>query len=115
MTPHSFVKSVVVLITVSLCLAIAGHGTSASEQQDSNARARRIHAETIGIDSHIDTLQRVLNGKEDISRRTGRGHVDLPRLRESGMRAPFFALYVPTYYKGAEAVRRTLISRRIRR
>jgi len=24
------------------------------------------------------------------------------------MRAPFFALYVPTYYKGAEAVRRTL-------
>ena len=82
--------------------SVAGGG------QDFVARARRIHAETIGIDSHIDTLQRVLNGKEDLSRRTGKGHVDLPRLKESGMRAPFFALYVPTYYKGAEAVRRTL-------
>jgi membrane dipeptidase len=76
--------------------------------QDHLARARRLHAEAIGIDSHIDTIQRVLNGKEDISQRTARGHIDLPRLRESGMRAPFFALYVPTYYKGAEAVRRTL-------
>jgi microsomal dipeptidase-like Zn-dependent dipeptidase len=64
----SFVKPLAVLATCSLCLAIAGDGTSASEQQDSNARARRIHAETIGIDSHIDTLQRVLNGKEDIAR-----------------------------------------------
>jgi membrane dipeptidase len=106
--PTSCLERVVVLVTFSICLAIAGRGTSAREQQDSNARARRIHAETIGIDSHIDTLQRVLNGKEDISRRTSRGHVDLPRLREAGMRAPFFALYVPTYYKGAEAVRRTL-------
>ena len=32
----------------------------------------------------------------------------MPRLREGGVRAPFFALWVPTYYKGAEAVRRTL-------
>ena len=72
------------------------------------SRARRIHAETIGIDSHIDTVLRVLNGKEDISRRTGKGHVDLPRLREAGMRAPFFALHTPAYYKGSEAVRRTL-------
>ena len=34
--------------------------------------------------------------------------VDFPRLREGGMKAPFFALWVPVYYKGAEAVRRTL-------
>jgi membrane dipeptidase len=70
--------------------------------------ARRIHAETIGIDSHVDTAQRILNLHEDVSVRTPTGHVDLPRLREGGMRAPFFALYVPTYYKGSEAVRRTL-------
>ena len=29
-------------------------------------------------------------------------------MREGGVRAPFFALWVPTYYAGAEAVRRTL-------
>jgi len=106
--PRSCVTSVVILLTLLVCLAIGGHDTSATAAQDPLERARRIHAATIGIDSHIDTLQRVLNGKEDISRRTGKGHVDLPRLRDAGMRAPFFALYVPTYYKGAEAVRRTL-------
>ncbi len=80
----------------------------AAVAQDAAERARRIHASLIGVDSHIDTLQRVLNGNEDISRRTGRGHVDLPRLKEAGMVAPYFALWVPTFYKGSEAVRRTL-------
>jgi membrane dipeptidase len=80
----------------------------ATVAQDAAERTRRIHASLIGVDSHIDTLQRVLNGNEDISRRTGRGHVDLPRLKEAGMVAPYFALWVPTFYKGSEAVRRTL-------
>ncbi len=76
--------------------------------QDDMARARRISAEAIGIDSHIDTIQRVLIGHADLAQRTSTGHVDLPRLREGGMHAPFFALWVPVYYQGAEAVRRTL-------
>ena len=75
---------------------------------DEPARAREIHAHLIGVDSHIDTLQRVVNSGEDISKRTPRGHVDLPRLKESGMVAPFFALWVPTFFQGSEAVRRTL-------
>jgi membrane dipeptidase len=91
----------------SLMFASLAAAALADRSQDL-ARARRIHAEAIGVDSHIDTIQRALNGGEDISKRTTGGHVDLPRLRESGMRAPFFALYVPTYYRGSEAVRRTL-------
>src|ERR1700719_1042625 len=62
----------------------------------------------LGIDTHIDTAQRVLIGHVDISQRLPDGQVDIPRLKEGGMRAPFFALWVPTYYKGSEAVRRTL-------
>ena len=99
-----FIITTVLMIT---CLAVALPVAPANSSQDL-ARARRIHAEALGIDSHIDTIQRTLNGGEDISRRTAGGHVDLPRLREAGMRTPFFALYVPTYYKGSEAVRRTL-------
>jgi membrane dipeptidase len=67
-----------------------------------------LHAQKIGIDSHMDTLQRVLIERADLTQRSPRGHVDIPRLREGGVNAPFFALWVPTYYKGAEAVRRTL-------
>src|SRR5277367_4347643 len=76
--------------------------------QDEMARARKISAEAVGIDSHMDTIQRVLIGGADLSKRLPYGHSDFPRLREGGMKAPFFALWVPVYYKGAEAVRRTL-------
>jgi membrane dipeptidase len=76
--------------------------------QDELARARRLSAEAIGIDSHIDTIQRVLIGGADLTQRSTTGHVDFPRLREGGMHAPFFALWCPVYYRGAEAVRRTL-------
>ncbi len=70
--------------------------------------AQRSSGQNIGIDSHIDTIQRVLIDNADLGRRLSVGHADLPRLREGGVNAPFFALWVPTYYHGAEAVRRTL-------
>jgi len=76
--------------------------------QDELARAKRINQQAIGIDAHIDTLQRILIEKVDIGQPLPKGHVDIPRLKEGGMHAPFFALWVPTYYRGAEAVRRTL-------
>jgi membrane dipeptidase len=71
-------------------------------------RARTLAAEAIGIDSHIDTVQRVLVMGEDLRKRWDAGHVDIPRLQEGGTHAPFFALWVPVYFPGAEAVRRTL-------
>jgi membrane dipeptidase len=76
--------------------------------QDDMARARKLSAEVLGIDSHIDTIQRVLIGGVDLTKRSSEGHVDFPRLHEGGMKAPWFALWCPVYYKGAEAVRRTL-------
>jgi membrane dipeptidase len=68
------------------------------------------HAQTvaIGIDSHLDTAQRILIDRADITQRSPVGHVDIPRLKEGGINAPFFALWVPTYYKGTEAIRRML-------
>src|SRR5215469_10360040 len=89
-------------------LLLAALALSAFAQDEYLARARKLATEYIGIDSHIDTMQRALILREDLSERATHGHADLPRLREGGVRAPFFALWVPTYYKGAEAVRRTL-------
>ena len=70
--------------------------------------AAALHAQTIGMDTHIDTAQRVLIDRTDITQRSPVGHVDIPRLKEGGVNAPFFALWVPAYYKGPEAIRRTL-------
>lgn len=76
--------------------------------EDALASARRLMAEAIGIDAHIDTVQRVLVMGEDLGKRWDTGHVDIPRLREGQMHAPFFALWVPVFFHGSEAVRRTL-------
>lgn len=83
-------------------------GSPPVDVKDHLTAARELLAGTIGIDAHIDTVQRVLAMCEDLHVRRHVGHVDLPRLREGGMRAPFFALWVPVFFRGAEAVRRTL-------
>ena len=62
----------------------------------------------LGIDGHSDTVQRILMENVDIGNRLADGQIDIPRLQEGGVNVPFFALWVPSYYKGAEAVRRTL-------
>jgi membrane dipeptidase len=72
------------------------------------ASGQSLKSQLLGIDTHIDTIQRVYYGHVDLGQRLPDGQIDLVRLQEGGMHAPFFALWVPTYFKGAEAVRRTL-------
>jgi len=83
------------------------HGIDQANRENALAQARKLMAEAVGIDSHIDTVQRVMMG-EDLGDRHATGHVDIPRLREGEMHAPFFSLWVPVFFQGAEAVRRTL-------
>jgi membrane dipeptidase len=102
-------------------IGLAGFGMGIGYQQPAPPRyafpmryalifsaAAVLHAQAIGIDTHIDTAQRVLIDRTDITQRSPVGHVDIPRLKEGGVNAPFFALWVPAYYKGPEAIRRTL-------
>jgi membrane dipeptidase len=84
-------------------------GLSAARiSEDIEAQARKLAAESIGIDGHIDTIQRVLVFGDDLGKQLEGSYADIPRLRAGGIHAPFFALWVPVYYQGAEAVRRTL-------
>ena len=76
--------------------------------QTLDQRARRIQSQVLGIDGHNDSVQHVIYENVDLSNHLPDGMIDLPRLREGGIHAPFFSLWVPTYYPGAEAVRRTL-------
>ena len=54
----------------------------------------RLHEESIVFDAHCDTLQEVLAGKRRLGERSEKGHADLPRLREGGVTAQIFALFV---------------------
>ena len=75
---------------------------------DEFGRARQINLKSVGTDSHIDTVQWAIFESADLGKRHDAYQVDIPRLFEGGMRNPYFALYVPTYYKGPEAIRRIL-------
>jgi len=90
----------------AVCLALLM--AIGSNAQNDMELAQRLKSRLLGIDMHIDTVQRVYYGHVDLGQRLPDGQVDLVRLQEGGMHAPFFALWVPTYFKGAEAVRRTL-------
>ena len=89
------------VLAVNLCSAVAF-------SQDVNGEARRIQDHVLGIDGHNDTVQHIIYENVDLANRLPDGMIDIPRLREGGIHAPFFALWVPTYYSGSEAVRRTL-------
>jgi membrane dipeptidase len=79
-----------------LCAAAAL--VAAAPPEDLKTRAARIHRSAIVVDTHQDVPYRL--GKEwiDLSKRSGTGHVDVPRLKEGGVTAPFFAAYVPSSF-----------------
>ena len=89
------------VLIAALCLSPAS-GAQVSDD------AHRLQATVLGIDGHNDTVQHILYEHVDIGSRLSDGSIDIPRLREGGIHVPFFALWVPTYYKGSETVRRTL-------
>lgn len=44
--------------------------------------ARRIPFDAVVVDTHADTIDRALDKGEDLTVRTTRGHIDLPRMAE---------------------------------
>jgi membrane dipeptidase len=74
-----------------------------------SAHARQLHERAIVIDSHDDTPQRMLFDKTfDITARHKDGHIDVPRMREGGLDALFFSIWVPSDITGPPAVKRAL-------
>lgn len=71
-------------------------------------RARKIHFSAIVVDTHDDTTQRLLNADFDIAARNSSGHIDIPRMREGGLGAIFFSIWIPSSVTGPEAARRAL-------
>lgn len=60
------------------------------------------------VDAHIDTPQRMLDLRSDISVELSDGHVDIPRLKAGGVTAAFFSIWVDVRYGAGGAFRRAL-------
>ena len=79
-----------------------------SEADDVSERAKKLHFSTIVVDTHDDTTQRFLDASFDIGARNALGSIDIPRMKEGGLGAIFFSIWMPSKVTGPEAVKRSL-------
>ncbi|MBS3886528.1 MAG: dipeptidase [Dethiobacter sp.] len=72
--------------------------------------AEDLHRQAVVVDAHCDTVQLFngINKSYHFGQRNQVGHLDLPRLREGGVKIQFFALFLEPEYKACAALERTL-------
>jgi len=91
---------------VSLLLLLIMPTLAAS--QSISDQAKKLQSTSIVIDTHDDTTQRLLNPKFDLSLRHSDGNIDIPRMKEGGLSAIFFSIWISSKILGPEAVKQAL-------
>src|SRR5690348_5691420 len=71
-------------------------------------RARKLHFSSIVLDTHDDTTQRFFSKTYDLAKRNPDGHIDIPRMREGGMDAIFFSIWIDGRIMGPPAIQKAL-------
>jgi len=95
--------SVALVTALLLFIQMSGQNRTVTD-----AEVARVHRSTLLIDTHNDLPSRTVEGF-DIGSRTGTGHTDIVRLKEGGVGAQFFAVYVAaSYVTGNRSANRTL-------
>jgi membrane dipeptidase len=89
-------------------LALVGVTTGSQSQTDISPAARELHFQSIVVDTHDDTTQRLLDPNFDFGMRHSDGSVDIPRMRAGGLSAIFFSIWIPGTVTGPTAVQRAL-------
>lgn len=97
------------VVTSLAGLAAAGALLLGAQADGLSARAKQVHRRALVVDTHADTTQKLLfEDGYDFASRHDTGHLDLPRMREGGLDAVFFSIYMPSSVGGPEAVKRAL-------
>src|SRR5713101_8451511 len=95
-------------LSFGLCISAGSLLVVAMTGRDISAGAKKLHFSSIVVDTHDDTTQRFLDGKFDLGVRNSAGSIDIPRMREGGLGAVFFSIWIPSKITGQEAVNRAL-------
>jgi membrane dipeptidase len=74
---------------------------TASVSNKANDDALSIHRRAIAIDLHADTTQRLVDENVDLNTRLADGHLDAVRMKEGGLDAQFFSIWVEPALYGA--------------
>src|SRR5438045_1206768 len=107
MFPHRHLTFAAVALSIAIPAFVSTQ--SGSNDADVSAAARQLHDHAIVIDTHDDTTQWLLFEKGfDLGQRHTNGNIDIPRMREGGLDALFFSIWVPSDVTGPPAVKRSL-------
>src|SRR5258708_7084665 len=101
--PRNIIAAVAVL-----CVAEGVLMTATPKADDISARARKLHFASLVVDTHDDTTQRFLDGGFDLGARSDAGSIDIPRMKEGGLGAIFFSIWIPSKITGSEAIKHAL-------
>ena len=86
----------------------AGPAPPAARATVTDDRVREIQRRAVVVDTHADTLWRVLDKGDDITVRSAKGQVDIPRLLEGGVDGQFFSIWPQPLYGPSGYIKRCL-------
>src|SRR5713226_1884980 len=101
-------RRILSMVCVVVCAAVGGllvRGSAADAIAD---HAHKLHFSSIVLDTHDDTTQRFFSKGFDLGKRNPDGHIDIPRMREGGMNAIFFSIWIDGRIMGPSAVQKAL-------
>ncbi len=84
-----FLMTMTIFLTGGVSSMIFGQ-----ESQSAPLDYQALHQRAIVVDMHSDTVLRMMRHGFDFGKRSPRGHMDLPRLKEGGIDVQVFACYV---------------------
>jgi membrane dipeptidase len=101
-------RRAMMLTAIGFCLLAAPFLRQAPSADAISERAHKLHFSSIVLDTHDDTTQRFFSKSYDLGKRNPDGHVDIPRMREGGMNAIFFSIWIDGHIMGPLAVEKAL-------
>jgi membrane dipeptidase len=101
-------RRILAFLCLSCCLGCGFLLSRRASGDEISERARKLHFSSIVLDTHDDTTQRFFSKNFDLGKRNPDGHVDIPRMREGGMNAIFFSIWIDGRIMGPPAVQKAL-------
>jgi membrane dipeptidase len=90
------------------CIIAAAVLTGIASGDEISERAHKLHFSSIVLDTHDDTTQRFFSPDYDLGKQNPTGHVDIPHMKEGGMNAIFFSIWIDGRITGPPAVEKAL-------
>ncbi len=96
------------IVFMFAALSVGAFLSPAFSGDEISEHAHQLHFSSIVLDTHDDTTQRFFAKDYDLGARNPEGHVDIPRMREGGMNAIFFSIWIDGRIMGPPAVQKAL-------